>query len=118
VRARCVVSQPPFPMLLLTTTGARTGQPVTVPLGFAADEQGRVFVVASKAGSPSHPAWFYNLRANPAVTVELGDKSFEARAVVMAGEGLTGCTSLLYGHEKGHVPRGIMALDLGRGDRI
>jgi deazaflavin-dependent oxidoreductase (nitroreductase family) len=81
-----VVSQPPFPILLLSTTGARTGRPATVPLGFAVDDGGRVFVVASKAGSPSHPAWFYNLRANPAVTVELGDKSFAARAVVTAGE--------------------------------
>jgi deazaflavin-dependent oxidoreductase (nitroreductase family) len=81
-----VVSQPPFPILLLTTTGARTGRPVTVPLGFAADDNGRVFVVASKAGSPRHPAWFHNLRANPSVKVELGDKSFEARAIVTAGE--------------------------------
>jgi len=43
-------------------------------------------VVASKAGAPKHPAWFHNLRANPSVTVELGDKSFQARAVVTAGE--------------------------------
>jgi deazaflavin-dependent oxidoreductase (nitroreductase family) len=81
-----VVSQPPFPILLLTTTGARTGRPTTVPLGFAVDDRGRVFVMASKAGAPKHPAWFHNLRANPAVTVELGDKSFPARAVVTAGE--------------------------------
>ncbi len=47
-----VVSQPPFPILLLTTTGARTGRSATVPLGFAVDDSGRVFVVASKAGSP------------------------------------------------------------------
>jgi deazaflavin-dependent oxidoreductase (nitroreductase family) len=81
-----VVSQPPFPVLLLTTTGAPTGRPVTVPLGYAADERGRVFVMASKAGAPRHPAWFHNLRANPSVTVELGDRSFPARAVVTAGE--------------------------------
>ncbi|MGN6676911.1 MAG: nitroreductase/quinone reductase family protein [Streptosporangiaceae bacterium] len=80
-----VVSQPPFPILLLTTTGARTGRPATVPLGFAVDG-GRVFVVASKAGAPTHPAWFHNLRANPSVRVELGDKTFQARAVVTAGE--------------------------------
>jgi deazaflavin-dependent oxidoreductase (nitroreductase family) len=43
-------------------------------------------VVASKAGAPHHPAWFHNLRANPSVTVELGDQSFPARAVVTAGE--------------------------------
>jgi deazaflavin-dependent oxidoreductase (nitroreductase family) len=81
-----VVSQPPFPILLLTTTGARTGRQTTVPLGFAVDDEGRVFVVASKAGAPRHPAWFHNLRANPTVTVELGDSSFQARAVVTAGE--------------------------------
>ena len=81
-----VVSQPPFPILLLTTTGARTGRRSAVPLGFAADDSGRVFVVASKAGAPTHPAWFHNLRANPSVTVELGDQSFQARAVVTSGE--------------------------------
>jgi deazaflavin-dependent oxidoreductase (nitroreductase family) len=81
-----VVSQPPFPILLLTTTGARTGRQTTVPLGFAVDDKGRVFVVASKAGAPRHPAWFHNLRANPTVTVELGDSSYQARAVVTAGE--------------------------------
>jgi deazaflavin-dependent oxidoreductase (nitroreductase family) len=81
-----VVAQPPFPILLLTTTGARTGRRTTVPVGFAVDDEGRVFVVASKAGAPRHPAWFHNLRANPAVTVELGDGSYQARAVVTAGE--------------------------------
>jgi deazaflavin-dependent oxidoreductase (nitroreductase family) len=81
-----VVSQPPFPVLLLTTTGARTGRPATVPLGFRVDDSGRVFVVASKAGAPRHPSWFHNLRANPSVTVELGDRSFQARAVVTKGE--------------------------------
>ncbi|GAA1033441.1 hypothetical protein GCM10009557_35180 [Virgisporangium ochraceum] len=81
-----VVSDPPFPILLLTTTGARTGRQATVPLGFRADDTGRVFVVASKAGAPRHPAWFHNLRANPAVTVELGGNSYRARAVVVVGE--------------------------------
>jgi deazaflavin-dependent oxidoreductase (nitroreductase family) len=81
-----VVSQPPFPILLLTTTGARTGRQATVPLGFAVDDNGRVFVMASKAGAPRHPAWFHNLRTNPSVTVELGDRSFQARAVVTEGE--------------------------------
>jgi deazaflavin-dependent oxidoreductase (nitroreductase family) len=81
-----VVSQPPFPILLLTTTGARTGRATTVPLGFAVDGQGRVFVIASKAGAPKHPAWFHNLRANPSVTVELGERTFPARAVVTSGD--------------------------------
>jgi deazaflavin-dependent oxidoreductase (nitroreductase family) len=78
------VSQPPFPILLLTTTGARTGRQTTVPLGFGVDDKGRVFVVGSKAGAPKHPDWFHNLRANPTVTVELGDSSCQARAVVTA----------------------------------
>ena len=43
-------------------------------------------MVGSKAGAPEHPAWFHNLRAEPAVTVELGDRSYQARAVVTAGE--------------------------------
>jgi deazaflavin-dependent oxidoreductase (nitroreductase family) len=80
------VSQLPFPVLLLTTTGARTGRPTTVPLGFAVDDRGRVFVMASKAGAPRHPAWFHNLLAHPAVTVEIGERTFQAQAVVTAGE--------------------------------
>lgn len=80
------VNQPPFPILLLTTTGARTGRQKTVPLGFGVDEKGRVFVVGSKAGAPKHPSWFHNLRANPAVTVEIGDSTYPARAVVTTGE--------------------------------
>ena len=80
------VSQPPFPILLLTTTGVRTGRRTTVPLGFGVDDKGRVFVVGSKAGAPKHPSWFHNLRANPTVAVELGDRSYRARAVVTAGE--------------------------------
>jgi deazaflavin-dependent oxidoreductase (nitroreductase family) len=79
------VSQLPFPVLLLTTTGARTGRQTTVPLGYGVDDSGRVFIVGSKAGAPTHPAWFHNLRANPAVTVELGGRSVQARAVVTEG---------------------------------
>jgi deazaflavin-dependent oxidoreductase (nitroreductase family) len=79
-----VVSQVEFPVLLLTTTGARTGRQTTTPLGYAVDG-GRVFVVASKGGAPRNPAWFHNLRANPAVTVELGGQSHRARAVITEG---------------------------------
>ena len=78
------VSKVPFPILLLTTTGARTGRPSTVPLGFARDN-GQLFVVASKAGAPRHPAWFHNVRANPSVVVEIGDATYEARAAIVEG---------------------------------
>ena len=78
------VSQPPFPILLLTTTGARTGRRTTTPLAMGVDG-GRVFVVASKAGAPTPPAWFHDLRADPAVTVELGGGTYDAVAVVAEG---------------------------------
>jgi deazaflavin-dependent oxidoreductase (nitroreductase family) len=82
---RGVVADLEFPILLLTTTGARTGRRRTTPLGFSLDGS-RVFVVASKGGAPHHPAWFHNLSANPSVTVELGSETYEARAVVAEGQ--------------------------------
>ncbi len=71
-------------LLLLTTTGARSGRPLTKPLGFTRDGQ-RYVVIASKGGSPTHPAWFHNLRANPRVTIEVGPETFDALASVPEG---------------------------------
>lgn len=73
-------------LLLLTTTGARTGRPHTTPLGYLPDGGDRVLVIASAAGAPKHPAWFHNVLANPRVTVESGAFTYEARAVVLEGE--------------------------------
>ncbi|MCL8014987.1 nitroreductase/quinone reductase family protein [Streptomyces sp. AS02] len=70
-------------LLLLTTTGARTGRPHTTPVGYLPDGGDRVLVIASAAGAPNHPAWFHNLVANPQVTVESGAFTYEARAVVL-----------------------------------
>ncbi|EHR63079.1 nitroreductase/quinone reductase family protein [Saccharomonospora cyanea] len=70
-------------LLLLTTTGARSGKPHTVPLGFLHDGQGRMLVIASAAGSARHPAWYHNLRANPRATVETGTSTFEADAEIL-----------------------------------
>ncbi|MFD9206150.1 nitroreductase/quinone reductase family protein [Streptomyces sioyaensis] len=72
-------------LLLLTTTGARSGAPHTTPLGYLPDGGGRVLVIASAAGAPRHPAWFHNLVANPRVTVEAGVFTYEAQAVVLEG---------------------------------
>lgn len=69
------------PLLLLTTTGARSGEPRTTPVMYRS-EGDRVVVFASKAGAPTNPAWFHNMLANPTVTVELGDESFQATAFV------------------------------------
>src|SRR5919106_3589239 len=65
------------PLLLLTTTGARSGLPRVAPLAYTTDN-GRLVVIASKGGAPSHPDWYYNVRANPEVTVEVGADSFPA----------------------------------------
>ena len=72
------------PLLLLTTTGAKTGQPRVAPLAYTTDN-GRLVVIASKGGAPTHPDWFHNLRANPDVTVEVGMETFPARATIPAG---------------------------------
>jgi deazaflavin-dependent oxidoreductase (nitroreductase family) len=79
---------PPFegaPMLLLTTTGAKSGQPRTTPLVYTTDGD-RLVVLASKGGAPSHPAWYHNLVANPVVTLEVGQDEFQARASVASGD--------------------------------
>jgi deazaflavin-dependent oxidoreductase (nitroreductase family) len=72
------------PLLLLTTTGAKSGQPRVAPLAYTTDN-GRWVVIASKGGAPTHPDWFHNLRANPEVTVEVGTETFPARATVVEG---------------------------------
>ena len=68
-------------ILLLTTTGNKTGKQRTVPV-MSFEHEGQRFVIASAAGAPTHPAWFANLRANPVVTVEVGAEVFTARAIV------------------------------------
>lgn len=71
-------------LMLLTTTGARTGRLLTKPLGFTRDGD-RYVVIASNGGSPTSPAWYHNLVANPLVTLEIGAENFEARATVAEG---------------------------------
>jgi deazaflavin-dependent oxidoreductase (nitroreductase family) len=73
------------PMVVLTTTGAKTGSPRTHPLVYLRDGD-RVVIFASKAGAPTHPDWYRNLRANPRVTVEVGDETYEAEASLAEGE--------------------------------
>jgi deazaflavin-dependent oxidoreductase (nitroreductase family) len=73
------------PLLLLTTTGAKSGRPRTAPLAYTTDGD-RLIVIASKGGAPTHPDWYHNLIANPDVTVELGTETFPARASVPDGE--------------------------------
>jgi deazaflavin-dependent oxidoreductase (nitroreductase family) len=82
-----LVTSGPFagrPVLLLTTTGAKSGQPRLAPVVYSRDGENHV-VVASKAGAPVHPGWYHNLLANPVVTVEVGRETFTARARVTEG---------------------------------
>jgi deazaflavin-dependent oxidoreductase (nitroreductase family) len=72
------------PMLLLTTTGARSGQARTTPLAYVADGEDLV-VFASNLGAPRDPDWFRNLVACPDATVEVGVERFVARATPAAG---------------------------------
>jgi len=72
------------PMMLLTTTGAKSGQTRVSPIVYTTDN-GRMVIIASKGGAPTHPDWFHNLRANPEVTVEVGTETFPARATVPEG---------------------------------
>jgi deazaflavin-dependent oxidoreductase (nitroreductase family) len=71
--------------LLLTTTGARSGQERTVPLAYLADGA-RLMIFGSRAGSDKHPDWYWNLRQNPIVTVEVGAEKYRARATPLEGE--------------------------------
>jgi deazaflavin-dependent oxidoreductase (nitroreductase family) len=73
------------PLLLLTTTGAKSGRAITKPLAYTKDGD-RIVLIASFAGAPKNPAWFNNLVANPVATVELGAERFQVRAKVMGGE--------------------------------
>jgi F420H(2)-dependent quinone reductase len=61
------------PIVLFTTTGAKSGKQRYVPL-MRVEEDGRYLMVASKGGAPQHPSWYFNVKTNPAVTVQDGDK--------------------------------------------
>lgn len=72
------------PVLLLTTTGRRSGEKRTVALGYL-DGGDCVYVVGSNGGLPWEPAWMLNLRADPAVGVEIGRERFSAEASLLGG---------------------------------
>lgn len=76
-----VVKRRKHPLILLTTTGARSGRKHVTPLNFSRDGE-RVVVIASKGGSTTHPDWYRNIVANPEVEIEDGAESFRARATI------------------------------------
>jgi deazaflavin-dependent oxidoreductase (nitroreductase family) len=73
------------PVLLLTSTGAKSGEQRTTPVVYQKDGE-RMVIFASKAGAPNNPAWFHNLVANPTATVEVGPDTVEVDAIVAEGD--------------------------------
>lgn len=73
------------PVLLLHTTGAKSGVERVNPMMYL-NENGRVYVFASKAGADTHPDWYHNLRAHPKVSVEVGTEHYDAMARDVEGD--------------------------------
>jgi len=71
-------------VMVLTTTGAKSGEPRSAVVTFTRDGDDYI-VVGSKSGEPSDPAWFTNLVANPIVTIETDGQAFQANATVVEG---------------------------------
>jgi deazaflavin-dependent oxidoreductase (nitroreductase family) len=72
-------------LLLLTTTGRKSGKQHTTPVAYTRDGD-RLLVYASKGGAPKHPDWYLNLLADPEVVVEVGDERYTATAAPLEGE--------------------------------
>ena len=73
------------PLVLIHHIGARSGIEHVTPLAYSALDGDSIAIAASNGGSPKHPAWYHNLSANPAITVELGSQRFEATAEEQTG---------------------------------
>lgn len=73
-----------YPIMVLTTTGARSGEPRTAAVTYTRDGD-RFVIAASKGGAPTNPAWYHNLLAHPEATVETGGERFRVRATEQKG---------------------------------
>jgi deazaflavin-dependent oxidoreductase (nitroreductase family) len=73
------------PVLLLTTTGAKSGKRYTTPLMYL-PEGDNLVVFAANAGAPTNPDWYYNLKENPKAIVEVGTETFDVTANILTGE--------------------------------
>ncbi|GMR03147.1 MAG: hypothetical protein BMS9Abin20_1514 [Acidimicrobiia bacterium] len=69
-----------LPLCFLTTTGARSGEPRTVPLLYVPRDGGAIAVAATNFGTAHHPGWAYNLEAEPASSLEIGDEALDVVA--------------------------------------
>ena len=72
-------------VLVLTTTGAKSGEPRESPLVYSRDGDD-IVIIASMGGAPSHPAWYHNIVANPRVTIEVDGATVQADARIAQGD--------------------------------
>ena len=72
-------------LILIHHIGARSGIEHITPLGCSPRGDGRFAIIASNGGSPTHPAWYYNLKANPRIQVEVGAQTFTVLAEELGG---------------------------------
>jgi deazaflavin-dependent oxidoreductase (nitroreductase family) len=72
-------------MILIHHIGARSGIERVTPLGCSPRGDGRFAIIASSGGSPTHPDWYYNLKANPRIQVEVGAQTFTVLAEELGG---------------------------------
>ncbi|ODU04056.1 MAG: hypothetical protein ABS81_11790 [Pseudonocardia sp. SCN 72-86] len=106
-------------LLLLTTTGRRSGRSHTSPMMFHRDGD-RLLVIASNMGAARHPDWYANLVASPDVTVEVGDETYDARASTLTGDDRARTWALLkerypfFADHEAQTSREIPVVDLAR----
>lgn len=88
---------PPVDCLLLQTTGRKSHAAQTTPLIYGQDGNGFV-IVASRGGAPTHPAWYLNLKDNPEVRFQVGNKKYRGTARITAGDERTRLYAMMTGH--------------------
>ena len=78
------------PMILIHHIGARSGIERVTPLACSPQADGQFAIVAANGGAPAHPGWYYNLRAHPRITVEVGAETFTVLAEELEGTARAG----------------------------
>jgi deazaflavin-dependent oxidoreductase (nitroreductase family) len=74
-----------LPVVLVTMTGAKSSRELCSPLAYSTDGED-IVIIASKGGAPENPNWYYNLVANPTVTIEVGSEKWEVTAHLTEGD--------------------------------
>jgi deazaflavin-dependent oxidoreductase (nitroreductase family) len=77
-------------LMIIHHTGARSGTERVTPVGYFSEGDGRFAIVASNGGSPAHPGWYHNLKANPRIKVEVGTQTFTVLAEELDGAARAG----------------------------